>query len=44
MGGAAFDWTVSVTLSVPALSLPFTWLARSEKTVQDEITATDVED
>ena len=27
-----------------ALSLPFTWLARREKTVQDEITATDVED
>lgn len=48
LGKAADLWgyPMSYILSgaFQALSLPFTWLARREKTVQDEITATDVED
>ena len=48
LGKAADLWgyPVSYILSgaFQALSLPFTWLARREQTVPDEIAATDVED
>jgi MFS family permease len=48
LGKAADLWgyPMSYILSgaFQALSLPFTWLARREKTVPDEIAATDAED